>query len=86
MADNEKVLTQPIFELEKCILNENGVEFCQKLIGNVLCGLAMQNYVVGRQNWCPIKQVCSPGTTTTFLVLNSKSKYQTQNQAEHYSI
>ena len=29
-ADNENVLTQPIFELEKCSLHENGVEFCQK--------------------------------------------------------
>ena len=34
MADNENVLSHSIYELEKCSLHENGVEFGQKLIGN----------------------------------------------------
>ena len=61
MAANVNTLTRSILELGICSLHENGVEFQQKLIGNVLCGLPLQNYAIGRQNWCPIKQVCFSG-------------------------
>ena len=54
MAANENTLTQPIFELGICSLHENGIEFHQKLIGNILAGLYRQNYLIGLQNWGPI--------------------------------
>ena len=41
-----------------CCLHENGVEFYQKLIGNILSGLPLQNYAIARQNRGSFKQVC----------------------------
>jgi len=61
MAANVNTLTRSILELGICLLHENGVEFQQKFSGNVLCGLPLQNYAIGRQNWRPIKQVCFSG-------------------------
>ena len=34
-ADVKNALTHSIFELEKCFLHENGIEFHQKLIGTM---------------------------------------------------
>ena len=50
----KNVLIQPMLGLEKCSLHENGVEFHQKLIGNVILGQSQQS-------------VCSAGKTCALL-------------------
>ena len=41
----KNIITSSIFELEKCYLHKNGVEFCQKLNGNQFRGVGRQFYL-----------------------------------------